>query len=225
MPVIGPDETDLLRGALAASPPGVPSGSTCLDEGMVAALAEGSIDPETRATLLPHLAACVRCRTAVTSVARALADPVVAREARAVERDRPRPARRIWRMAVGIAAAAVLLFLIEPSGREVPRPHRGAPITVAPAPEAVWPVGPVAETRSLRWTAVPGADRYRVTLFNAEGAVLYEAEQAGTMAVLPDSVRPRPGETYWWKVVARLGFHRWAASSLIEFSVPPGPRR
>jgi hypothetical protein len=72
---------------------------------------------------------------------------------------------------------------------------------------------------------VSGADRYRVTLFDADGAVRYEIELAGTVVILPDSVLPAPGGTYWWRVDARLGFDRWAGSALIEFSVVPGPER
>jgi hypothetical protein len=86
-------------------------------------------------------------------------------------------------------------------------------------------VGTVADATSLRWTAVSGADLYRVTLFTADGGVLFETELAGTEAELPDSVLLAPEETYWWSVDARLGFGRWVASELIEFSVARGPRR
>lgn len=54
--------------------------------------------------------------------------------------------------------------------------------------------------------------------------MLYEAEVAGTTAAIPDSVRLVPGPRYLWKVEARIGFDRWSASELIEFSiggVPP----
>lgn len=220
------EEADLLRRASALpSPLNAPSTPNCLDDDMVAGVAEGTLDPEIHATLLPHLAECARCRTVVASVARALGDPAVAREARAVERDGPRPVQRIGRIAVGIAAVAALLLLARPPRFEEPLPHRAPSITAAPAPEAVWPVGSVADARSLRWTTVAGADRYRVSLFDAQGRVLYESVLAGTEAVLPDSVQLAPRETYWWKVDARLGFDRWAASELVEFSIAGAPSR
>jgi hypothetical protein len=197
----------------------------CLYDDSIAALAEGVLDAGARAAGVAHLAVCDRCRRAVASVARALADPVVAREVRAVElAGRPRIRRFGW-AALGAAAAAAVLLLVVPREVEEPLPpHRALPITAAPAPEAVWPVGPVAEARSLRWTPVSGADRYRVTLFDADGAVRYETELAGTVVDLPDSVLPAPGEAHWWRVEARLGFDRWAASALIEFIVERGPR-
>lgn len=141
---------------------------------------------------------------------------------------RTRPGHRRWvGSTVAVAAAAVLaVLLFRPPRLEEPSTlHRSMPITAAPAPRADRPVGPVADARSFHWTAVSGADRYRVTLFNAEGAVLFETEQVGTEAVLPDSVLLAPGETYWWRINARVGFDRWAASDLIEFSITPGPRR
>lgn len=220
-----PDDTvDLLRSALARHARGdTPSTPDCLDEGTVAALVEGSLDAARRNTLLPHLAGCGRCRNRVASVARALADPTVVREVRAVEDGRGRPAWRLARVAAGVAAAAVLLLLAWPAQFE--QPHRAPPITAAPAPEAVRPVGPVADAPNLRWTAVSGADRYRIALFDAGGTVLYETELAGTVATLPDSALPAPGGTYWWQVEARVGFDRWVASELIEFSVARSPQR
>lgn len=220
-----PDDVELLRRALAphvrGDPPSTPD---CLDDDTLAALAEGALDEERRAAALPHLAACMRCRSVVASVARALADPEVARELSVTEGDRRRRGHRSGWIAAGVAAAAVLLLFAWPTQfQEETLPHRAPPITSAPAPEAVSPEGPVPEALSLRWTPVSGADRYRIALFDAEGRVLYEAELAGTVAMLPDSALPAPGETYWWQVEARVGFDRWVASDLTEFSVTRGP--
>ena len=226
----GSDEAERLRRLLLPhARADFPPTPDCVDDDTIAALAEGSLDAEDHAALLPHVAACARCRSMVASVARALSDPVVAREIRAVEgRHRPSGTRRrvrwIGRIA-GAAAAAALVLLAWPQQPDEPQPHRAPPITLAPAPEAIRPVGPVAEASHLAWTSVSGADRYRVALFDAEGTVLYEIEVPDTMAALPDSVLPRPGETYWWRVEARLGFDRWAASDLIEFSVSQDPVR
>jgi hypothetical protein len=85
------------------------------------------------------------------------------------------------------------------------------------------PLGAVASVNGLQWSAVAGANRYRVTLFDARGHVLYETEVADTVAALPDSVALVPGEPYLWKAAARTGFDRWTASPLVEFSIA-GPR-
>src|SRR5439155_5160087 len=79
----------------------------CLSDDMIAALADGSLTPKLRADILPHVGSCPRCRAAVASVARALADPTVARELSVSARG-----RRWYRLAVPLAAAAVLLLLL-----------------------------------------------------------------------------------------------------------------
>jgi hypothetical protein len=82
----------------------------------------------------------------------------------------------------------------------------------------------VANVHDLRWSHVAGADRYRVTVFDATGGVVYAAEASDTVVAFPDSIALVPGASYLWKVDARTGFDRWAASELIEFRVA-GPRR
>jgi hypothetical protein len=250
------DDADLLRRELAHSADGEsPATSDCLNEHAIAALAEGSLSAESRSAVLPHVAACARCRGAVASVARALANPDVAAEIRASAATGPTRIHRIARIALPLAAAAALLLVVRlpgvgdgdppidrfppvtvpipgtsaptpaPSpGIDDPTPptHRAPPITAAVAPNPTAPVGAVADARALRWDAVPGADRYRVTLFDAEGVVLYGTELPGTRAPLPDTVVLSSGRTYYWRVEARTGFDRWAASDLIGFSIAAG---
>ena len=192
----------------------------CLPDDVIAALADGSLAPEVRGSVLPHVASCARCRGAVASLARALADPAVAREI-SVSSGR----RRGYRITVPLAAAAVLLLLLSsPAGERSPA-HRGPP----PPPPATTPVprsplGAVAAVDDLRWSPVAGADRYRVTVFDATGRVMYASEVSDTVALFPDSVPLVPGASYLWKVDGRTGFDRWAASELAEFKVA-GPRR
>ncbi len=189
----------------------------CLDDETIASLAEGSIDADARPAAMAHLARCARCRLAVASVARALADPAVAREI-----SRPRGARRrVWHVAIPVAAAAILLLLALPSRDDdgVAPPHRAPTIAAVSSPVLMSPVGIVAGAETLRWTAVAGADQYRVTLFDAAGAVVYETQTADSAVVLPNSVSLVPGPSYLWKVEARTGWGRWSASELIEFSI------
>lgn len=217
------DVTDLqyleqLRHARAASAPSAEATPDCLDDETIAALADGTLESVARAGALPHLAGCSRCRMAVASVARALADPDVARSIAAVPHSSP---RRFYRIALPLAAAAAiaLLFAKPRTPPEDVLTHRAPTITAEAAPSPESPVGRVAEAKTLRWTAVSGADRYRVTLFDAEGQVRYETDLAATVTVLPDSIVLVPGRPYFWKVEARTGFDRWSASELIEFTV------
>jgi hypothetical protein len=209
-----PDPENLLRHALRGD-----SGSVtpeCLDDETVAALAEGTIDADSRAAAMLHLATCARCRLAVASVVRALADPAVAREVPTAARGH----RRLLQVAIPAAAAAVILLLAMPSRQDDGAPpHRAPTITAVSSPIPMSPVGIVAAAETLRWATVAGADRYRVTLFDAVGGVVYESQTADSVVALPDSVRLTRGRSYLWKVEARTGWGRWSASELIEFSV------
>jgi hypothetical protein len=200
----------VLRGDAGAVTP------QCLDDETIAALAEGTIDADSRAAAMPHLATCARCRLAVASVARALADPAVAREI-------PRPAgarHRLIQVAIPAAAAAVVVLLAMPSRDDDRAPaHRAPTITAVSSPILMSPVGIVAAADALRWAPVTGADRYRVTLFDDAGGVVYETQTADTVVALPDSIRLALGRSYLWKVEARTGWGRWSASELIEFSI------
>ena len=56
-------------------------------------------------------------------------------------------------------------------------------------------------------------------LFDVSGAVLWEAEVRDTTAAAPRAVGLTPGVAYYWKVEARTGFDRWAASDLTPFTI------
>jgi anti-sigma factor RsiW len=81
--VTGPERLDMLRQVLGGRGAAAP-GPACLSDDTIAALADGVLDAARRAVAVPHLATCARCRAAVASVARALADPAVAREVSAL---------------------------------------------------------------------------------------------------------------------------------------------
>jgi hypothetical protein len=216
------EDVRLLRDALLMVPRAESASPPCLDDVAVAAFAEARLDAGARQAALTHLASCQRCRSAVASVARALADRAVAREVARAERTRT---ARIVRTLIPVAAAAVLVVLVWPRpGADGGFGHRAPTITTVAAPAPVRPVGAVSEAPVLTWRSVAGADRYRVTLFSAGGAVLYERWVRDTSASLPDSVMPAPGQRYLWKVEARTGFERWVASDLVEFSVVEGVR-
>ena len=221
------DQADpgLLRFArlVAASDAGMPDvGPDCLDEIALAELAEGA-SPATRESALAHLASCRRCREQLAALMELLADAGVAAEVRRVT---PTPARPAWRrplFAAGlVAVAALLLLFVAPHGSRPPsQEHRGPTLTATPAPVLVSPQGDVPSPSSLTWRAVPDADRYRVTLFDASANLLLDVQTTDTTVALPDSIRIVPGRSYLWKVEARTSWDRWAASELIEFRAEP----
>ena len=215
-----PDPLELVRRTLRAQARPGPLTPECLDDGTLAALADGTIDPVKREAVLPHLANCPRCRSAVASVARALADSAVAREIEAVGGG---GRRRFYRIALPLAAAAVLVLVLAwpRHANDGGPPHRDPPAD-ASAPVPISPIGVVANAPTLLWTAVVGADRYRVTLSDAAGRVLYDAQLADTVVALPDSIVLVSGRSYVWIVEARTGFDRWSTSRLVEFSIGGG---
>jgi hypothetical protein len=218
----GDMSVDILR--LTASPARSDRGPSCLSDAVIAALAEASIDPAKRAKALPHISTCDACRTAVLSVSRALADREVADELSAVDA----MPRRLYFSALpwaAAAAAAVALFVVW-SGSDAPDAMHRAPssTTTAGVPVPAAPIGIVDRPRVLTWAAVAEADWYRVVMFDSDGRVVYERQQADTFATVPDSVVLVPGRRYVWKVDARLAPNRWTASPLAEFAVGDRPR-
>jgi len=216
------DRLDRLRGLFHTGETAIEK-PDCLDEHTVAALAEGTLDAEARGRALAHVATCGLCRRAVASVAEALADGPITHEIEIVE-GRRRRRGPVLRIAVPLAAAAtVLVLLLSPAADRFPG-HRGPPQPPATTPILRSPVGAVAAVNDLRWSHVAGADRYRVTVFDATGGVVFASEASDTVALFPDSIALVPGASYLWKVDARTGFDRWAASELAAFRVA-GPRR
>jgi len=204
------------------------SAGECLDELAIAELAEGLAAGERGRTAIAHLSECGRCRQELASVASALAEPKIQRELATLERKSAPARRRLLGLggAVGIAAAAVAILVIgwpsqEPA--EAPPSHRDPLIATTASPTAVAPVGAVDVLTSLVWTSVPRADLYAVTLFDAEGIVIWDAETGDSFAFVPDSVPVQGGAVYYWRVRARTGFDRWAESHLTEFTLAPSP--
>jgi len=210
----------LLRAGAARSGDATPD---CLDEEAIAAFVDGALEGDARAVATTHLLSCARCRSAVASIARLARDPAVAA---AAETDRASARWGLRRPGLGVAvaaAAAVVILLAWPSVIDRrSEPHRGPPGGGNGVPRPISPVGPVAGARVLQWSAVPGADAYRITLFDRDGRVLWEARAGDTIVALPESVTARPRLPYFWKVEARIGFDRWTASELVEFRVLPG---
>jgi hypothetical protein len=153
-----------------------------------------------------HLARCATCREEVVDA-----------------RDILRTPRRVrWPVLAPVAAAAAvaLLFISWPRNTDLPtgQPvHRETPSELGVAPVPVSPVGAAGDVRALVWRRVPGADRYRLTLYGAEGSVLWRATTADSLILLPDSVAFQAGELYLWRVEARVGWDVWESSDLTEF--------
>ena len=127
------------------------------------------------------------------------------------------------RTAAALAAAAVLagLLVVRPSqlDDESAPVHRDEATGVEVAPSLGAPGGPVAAVESFQWSQVPAADLYRITVYDAEGAVVWEAETRDTLITPPDGTEFEPDARYIWTVAARVGFDRWLSSELVDFTI------
>ena len=111
-------------------------------------------------------------------------------------------------------------------------PVRVKPATVQQATIVMRSLGPAANVKLLepvsvrvpeerpafRWTAVSGAESYRVQVIDSAGQPVAEFEQKGETAQLPEGVRLKAGEAYSWNVEARLANGRRVSRSA-DFAV------
>jgi len=207
----------------------------CLDEMDIAELVDG-FDPGANRAAIAHLASCAPCRVQLATATQLIRDPSMVQEIENLEsptRRKRRHGQRISRLAMsaGLAAAALAGVLLWPQISHKSDANHGdtvilreRAITTTAAPRILGPVGPATPADSLRWTSVPRADLYRVTIWNREGTVVWEGRTRDTVLGLPDSIRHMRETPLLWDVKARTSWDRWVASDLAEFTVP-GARR
>jgi len=204
--------------------------AACLDELSIADFVMGRLGTEAREPVVAHLLSCGRCRGVVKATGRLLADPALGPELSGATRA---PTGRRWRrlsLPLGLAAAAALvLLLVPPRGDDGAMPGlrdstTDTTLAIAGAPTPIAPRGFVVRVDRLVWSSVRSSERYRLRLYDEEGAVLWTLETADTLVALPDSVKLVPRGTYFWKVEARTEWRRWAASDLVEFTIGEASR-
>ncbi len=202
-----------------------PESGHCLDEFALVQLVAGSPNPERRAEMVAHLSACARCRGNAAAISRVLEEPAIHTEIAKVSAvdSKSRNVRVALGSALGIAAAVTLFVIASPpplGDEEGATPaHRDATITASIPPVAVAPTGSVETVSNIVWTSRARADLYRVTLFDTEGTVLWEAQTRDTFVVVADSIAFQAGVLYFWKVRARTGFDRWSETELVSFTI------
>src|SRR5687768_7391121 len=141
-----------------------PGSDQHLQPDQVAAYVDGSLATDARAHVQAHLALCAECRRELVDVSRIVGTL---------------PGRRLVRRRVWIpAAAAAVLAIVLARPVETPSPtesgHRQTAVLTTGAPRAILPADTVRSARSLIWSSVAGADRYRLRLFDASGTVIWE---------------------------------------------------
>lgn len=204
-----------------------PAPGRCLDDAEIAALVDG-VDLERQGSAIAHLASCGRCRADLAAVTRLLRDPSVAQEIEMIQPPAPRRVgARLARQAMvsGLVAAALGGVILGPllvrnaSEAGDAAILRERAITTTAAPRIVGPLGVATLADSLRWTSVPRADLYRITVWDREGSVVWEGETRDTVLGLPEALDASRGADLLWDVKARTGWDRWVASELVELTV------
>ncbi|UCG76283.1 MAG: zf-HC2 domain-containing protein [Gemmatimonadota bacterium] len=168
-----------------------------------------------------HLIECPRCQEEVrlaVAVRHAVGQAGASREIESARRF------RVLRIAAGAglaAAAALVVALATPELRRelAGELHRAPAATAEEQPIA--PRGVVAALDTARWHPLPGAERYRVRVFDAVGEVLWEGETTDTVLHVAGLESLRSEAPYYWQVETRLGWNRWEQSELVEFRLLP----
>lgn len=135
------------------------------------------------------------------------------------------PSRLAWAAAAGLAMAIGLTatWLLYRRAESISSQERGTTESTAAVgpPDGATLADPPAE---LTWTAVGGAEQYRVVLYDAESTPIWEAAALRQpRAPLSDAVRTQlsRGGDFYWRVEARERAER-LSSRLYRFSVRRG---
>lgn len=191
------------------------SGLACVDPGVgerILNLATPALDPSERELLEAHKEVCAFCRLALDLQLRlgnGIRDGSLNIESTAASRPVRRPDWLSWAAGTAIAASLVLMFVLPPRPVGSPLTLRGTNQTrfLRPVEGEVVRTGELA----LSWTAVPGADEYRVQVTGIHGGSTWTGVSDAAELDIPEDAVPANDETY-----------RVILSTVPEDLLPPG---
>lgn len=158
-----------------------------------------------------HLASCHRCRSEIVNLTKVL-------------RRRGRP-RLLYVGGLSAAAAAALLFVAGTweVTRSPAETHRDAVTDARVAVQLISPPRHSDARTTWRWGHVSGADRYELTVFDADGKIVWDTTTTQAVVAAPTGGRLETGRKYFWRVRARIGWDRWVSSDFAEFTLRATP--
>ncbi len=124
-----------------------------------------------------------------------------------------------WTMAAMAATAIILLAQLPPPGAVGPavRGSRPTPTIVLNSP--IDGANLTAVRGILSWQAIPGAGSYHVTLVDASGNPVWEAETTSTQIAIPATLPLTAGAPYSWWVKTLLDSGEEVESPIGRFTV------
>jgi hypothetical protein len=189
-------------------------------EDLIARYVSGIISTEELKRFEAHLVLCARCQEDVT-LAASVGHQLNRAGSRGQRGGRFRRTLLAASLGGALTAAAALVVVLRPAGMEpgtLIEEHRSTDAR-SDTPIPISPIGDVIDGVKLHWRGSVSADQYRVTVVDGVGDLIWQAEVADTVAVLPRDVGLGPGVDYFWRVEARSGFNRWQASDFVEFRI------
>ncbi len=195
------------------------------DRRLVERYLAGTLSEQETEAFESHYLTCLRCQNELrlgAGIRKVL--PEVRRADEGIDGKAPEVRTRHWfhrparvgAVAAALAAVFIGLLLVQPS-RRGPLSHREGALEGEGLPNAVAPVGEVPAVEEFRWARVDGADLYRLTLFDADGQLLWEIETPEVLLRVPETLSLEPRELYLWQVDARVGWDRWISSEMVGF--------
>lgn len=190
-----------------------------MSEKRLAAYIDGDLPPAEATKVEEHLMVCSVCREEVTEVSRVLRG------------DRRQKARRTFIPVLGVAAAAVLVFLfpVVVNRNQIPEDvlRTGPGVTGLETLPVISPLTPILERDSsslyrleLQWEPHEGASEYRATLTDSAGETVWTGTTQQTRIGIPSDVQLEPGALLFWYVDAVLSSGQLATTGVQRLRIP-----
>lgn len=200
------------------------------DDALTASYLDGNLQGESRDRFEAHLAQCQVCRDGVvllrsTEVEEPEVPEQLMRRARAARNRSPGAPRWLLGMAASLLLMAAItagVLRLGSGGQRTASPVRGdhpGLADLSPSGSTLIP----ADRVIFHWSPVVGADRYELSVYDAEGRKVAQATLGPQehSSPWPAEAPPASAGSYLWKIRAMALDRALAESEMIPFEVGP----